>query len=301
MANGAAIDTVVKVVLEQAMAEEQLKLFETSSVLQQRFDRRFFRSLPECAGVYFLCDARDRIIYVGKAKNLRQRIGSYRHAHERCSRKTARLIARVATIRWQECASEEAALLEENRLLRELRPRFNRMNTWPKASLFIRLVVDSTSVQLGLATEADSQCYGAFKGASREAFGALLRLLWGLDDRYAALPRSLLLHRPAATHEFSLSQAERWLGPLRCSLGGECDELASRFAAAAASEQCLFFSAFRQADLIAVEQFFRIGPQRNHRLRLQFGAGDLIGQEELDDLIVRDRQAQRVAASANPT
>src|SRR4026209_400075 len=111
------------------MPEEQLRLFETGSVLQRRFDRTFFRSLPACAGVYLMCDAEDRIIYVGKAKNLRQRIGSYRYAGERCSRKTARLVARVASIRWQQCASEEAALLEENRLLRELRPQFNRMNT----------------------------------------------------------------------------------------------------------------------------------------------------------------------------
>jgi excinuclease UvrABC nuclease subunit len=282
------------------MAEEQLKLFETCSVIQRRFDRTFFRSLPDCAGVYLMCDAESHVIYVGKAKNLRQRIGSYRYADERCSRKTARLVARIASIRWQECASEEAALLEENRLLRELRPRFNRMNTWPKAAQFIRLVVDSTFVQMSLTTEADGQCYGAFKGVSRDVFGALLRLLWAIGDPYAGLPRSLLLHRPAAAHEFPLSQAERWLGPLRTSLRGECDELASRFAAAAANEQCPFYSAFRQADLLAVEQFLRIGPQRNQRLRLQFGAGELIGQAELDDLIVRDRQAQRVAASSKP-
>ena len=125
-------------------------------------------------------------------------------------------------------------------------------------------------------------------------------LLWALDDHYAALPRSLLLHRPAATHEFPVAQAERWLGPLRCSLRGDCDELVSRFAAAAVSEQCLFYSAFRQADLAAVEQFFRIGPQRNQRLRLQFGAEEVIAQEELDDLIVRDRQAQRLPPGANP-
>ena len=72
------------------------------------------------------------------------------------------------------------------------------------------------------------------------------------------------------------------------------------FAAAAVSEQCLFYSAFRQADLAAVEQFFRIGPQRNQRLRLQFGAEEVIAQEELDDLIVRDRQAQRLPPGANP-
>lgn len=282
------------------MPEEQLKLLETCSVFKHRFDRTFFRSLPDCAGVYFMCDAADRIIYVGKAKNLRQRIGSYRYADSRCSRKTARLIARVASIRWQECASEEMALLEENRLLRELRPRFNRMNTWPKASQFVRLIANSSLVQLSLTPQADAQCFGAFKGASRDSFGALLRLLWTLDHDYATLPRSLLLQRPRSCYEFSPGRAEAWLRALQASLRGECEELVNRFAAVAAREECPFYSAFRQADLAAVEQFFRIGPQRNRRLRLQFGAEEMIGQEELDDLIVRDQQAQRVPASANP-
>jgi len=282
------------------MAEEQLKLFTIRNALHARFDSGFFRALPDCAGIYLFCDKSDRVIYVGKARNLRRRIGSYRYAHEHCSRKTVRLVAHIANIRWMVCASEEAALLEENRLLRELRPRFNRANTWPKASRFVRLVANSTSVQLSLAAEADSQCYGAFKGASRETFGALLRLLWAIDNPYAALPRSLLLQRPPVAHEFSPTQAEVWLDALRSSLRGECDELLSRFATAAASERCQFHSAFRQADFLAVEHFFRIGPRRNHRLRLRFGAGQLIAQEDLDDLIVRERQVQR-AGSENAT
>jgi hypothetical protein len=285
------VDIALRVVPARPMAEEQLKLFDTCSVLQERFDRAFFRSLPGCAGVYLMCDASDRIIYVGKAKNLRQRIGSYRYG--RCSRKTARLVARVASIRWRICASEEAALLEENRLLRELRPRFNRMNTWPKASRFVRVTLESSGIQLSLVDEPHGECYGAFKGASRENFGALLRFLCARNGSYGLLPRRLLIERTPAVFAFSKQQARSWLANLRPFLRGESDELLKSFATPALND-CLFHAAFRQVDLLALEHFFRVGPQRNLALREHFGVERLIAQHELDDLIVRHRQTQCV-------
>src|SRR5688572_25052162 len=152
------------------MAEHQLKLFATRNSLCERFGVGFFRTIPREPGVYFMSDAAGRVLYVGKARDLRQRLGSYRYAHEHCSRKTARLTGLVCQIRWQVCASEEAALLEENRLLRELRPRFNRANTWPRASRFIRIHCRPGELGLALSGEAAGDSYGAFKGASRESF-----------------------------------------------------------------------------------------------------------------------------------
>ena len=283
------------------MTEEQLKLFDTCSVLQQRFDRAFFRTLPACAGVYLMCDAKSRVIYVGKAKNLRQRISSYRYVDQGCSRKTARMVACIASIRWRICASEEDALLEENRLLRELRPCFNRINTWPKASRFVRIATGTTSVQLSLVIEPDGECHGAFKGASRQNFASLLRWLCARDAPYASLPRSLLPERAPATCEFSTKQAESWLDHLRLFLRGESDELLKSSAMTSNRDDFPFQVVFRQTDLVALEHFFRIGPQRNRALRERFGVGHLIPQHELDDLIVRHRQTQRAGGSANAT
>ncbi len=201
------------------------------------------------------------------------------------------------SIRWQVCASEEAALLEENRLLRELRPRFNRMNTWPKAARFVKLECAAASARLSLAVEPAGECYGAFKGASRQNFGALLRLLWALNESYAALPRSLVLERSPDTYEFPLVRADTWLDELRSFLRGECDALMNRFATSPADDG-QFHTAFRQADLLAVEHFSRIGPQRNRALRTRFNTPELIAQHELDDLLVRQRHAPRCAGNA---
>jgi excinuclease UvrABC nuclease subunit len=285
------------------MAERQLNLFPTRNSLCERFDADFFRAIPREPGVYFMSDAAGRVLYVGKARDLRQRLGSYRYAHEHCSRKTARLTGQVCQIRWQVCSSEEAALLEENRLLRELRPRFNRANTWPRAARFIRIDLHPGVLGLALTGEADGDSYGAFKGASRENFGALLRLVWTAmhSAGYAELPRALLLERCLAAYQWLHAGGGSWRNRLRGFLLGESTELLDELQAQA-TEGTPFHLAFRQADLESLHHFFRVGPQRNHFLRQRFGDGQpLIPQEELDDWIVRGRALQSPAGNAKAT
>jgi hypothetical protein len=71
-------------------------------------------------------------LYVGKARNLRDRLGSYRVANpERQPRRLVRLLFRVERIFWDVCESEEAAAARERQLLRVLQPRFNRRDVYP--------------------------------------------------------------------------------------------------------------------------------------------------------------------------
>lgn len=268
------------------MTERQLSLFTTRSILCERFDSSFFRGIPRRPGVYLMRDSESRIIYVGKAKDLRARLSSYRYADARCSRKTVRLIARVTDIQWQVQDSEQAALLEENRLLRELRPRFNRMNTWPKAYRFIRVAPVEHGVQLSLSAVQDNSCYGAFKGASREAFNAMLRLLAGISCPYPALPRRLVSGSGLTAFDFGLEEATLWNDNLRAFLSGEGEPLFARWKQSAPSLDP-FHASFRAADLSMMEHFYRIGPYRNKLLRKHRDAPhSIIAQEDLDDWIV---------------
>ena len=260
--------------------------------------------IPHEPGVYLMSDAGGQIIYVGKARDLRQRLGSYRYIHGCRSRKTARLTARVAQIRWQVCDSEEAALLEENRLLRELRPRFNRVNTWPKAHCFIRVTTCEATIELSLSAGSGPECYGAFNGASRQNFGALLRLLWTAINQtaYGELPRALLLERTPAHYQLKAAHHEDWAASMHAFLLGESDDLLTQISAKAHVNDSVFHASFRQADAEAVQHFFRIGPQRNHLLRQQFGNGSsLISQNDLDDWMVRGRKLQRPEGKAKAT
>jgi hypothetical protein len=174
------------------------------------------------------------------------------------------------------------------------------MNTWPKAARFIRLTPGAQALGLRLEGEANGECYGAFKGASRQNFSALLRLLWGLERPYADLPRSLLCERAPRTYEFPMDAARPWLESLRALLRGDCDGLLQKCSGAAVRDKCAFHGAFRAADLLALEHFFRIGPERNRALREQFGAQEIIPQPQLDDLLVRSRHRGDGATSRRP-
>jgi excinuclease UvrABC nuclease subunit len=83
------------------------------------------KAFPAGPGVYLMKDARGRVIYVGKAKNLRNRAGHYFSKLAAEDRRTADLIREIADIDFLEAESEVDALLLEARLVKDIQPRFN--------------------------------------------------------------------------------------------------------------------------------------------------------------------------------
>jgi excinuclease ABC subunit C len=83
------------------------------------------RSFPQTPGVYLMKDAAGRVIYVGKAKNLRARAGSYFLKAAEQDRRTADLVREIRDIDFLEAESEVDALLLESRLVKDVQPKFN--------------------------------------------------------------------------------------------------------------------------------------------------------------------------------
>lgn len=109
------------------MAVGQLWLFPPPRPLVERLGEDFFRALPEVPGVYLMCGEAEGVLYVGKARNLRKRLASYRVANpERLPRRIIRLLHLVRRIELDVCASESAACDREELLICVLQPRFNR-------------------------------------------------------------------------------------------------------------------------------------------------------------------------------
>ena len=109
------------------MARAQLWLFPPPRPLVERLGAEFCRTLPEAPGVYLMCGPREGVLYVGRAKNLRRRLSSYRVANpERMPRRTIRLLHQVTRIEIDLCPSEQAAEQREELLIAVLTPRFNR-------------------------------------------------------------------------------------------------------------------------------------------------------------------------------
>jgi excinuclease ABC subunit C len=82
------------------------------------------KSLPEVAGVYQYYDKQDKIIYIGKAKNLKKRVNSY-FTKNHDNRKTALLVKNIVRVEHIVVSSEMDALLLENNLIKKYKPRYN--------------------------------------------------------------------------------------------------------------------------------------------------------------------------------
>jgi excinuclease ABC subunit C len=107
--------------------------------------REQIAQMPAGPGVYLFKDDKDVVLYVGKAVNLRSRVASYFQpsADLLASRgpEIERMVSLLVThVDWLECDSEVDALLRENRLIKDIKPRFNRAQTDDKTFPYLQIV-----------------------------------------------------------------------------------------------------------------------------------------------------------------
>ena len=96
--------------------------------------------LPHAPGVYLFRDAAGRVLYVGKAKDLRTRVRSYFSGDSRA--KVVNLLRELATIDHVLCASEFEASVREVRLIQHHRPRYNRRSRDPERYCYLKLTLE---------------------------------------------------------------------------------------------------------------------------------------------------------------
>lgn len=95
------------------------------AVVSSSFDSKaFLKTLTTLPGVYRMLDERGQVLYVGKARNLRQRVASY-FREQQASLKTRSLVTHINTIEVTVTHTETEALILENTLIKEYQPRYN--------------------------------------------------------------------------------------------------------------------------------------------------------------------------------
>ena len=114
-------------------------------------DRSFLDDLPRRPGVYLMYDADGNVLYVGKAKSLRDRVASYYSQPLGYTRKMDGLIENIRRIEHEETGSELVALLLESQLIRRHEPPYNRMLRNAESYPYIRLDVAAKWPRLRLA------------------------------------------------------------------------------------------------------------------------------------------------------
>ena len=87
--------------------------------------REKIKLFPHSPGVYRYYDAEGNVIYVGKAKDLHKRVAQYFVSPDRLTRKTAVMVSKIADAQYTVVESEADALLLENNLIKQFKPRYN--------------------------------------------------------------------------------------------------------------------------------------------------------------------------------
>jgi excinuclease ABC subunit C len=135
--------------------------------------------VPESPGVYMYYDENDEILYVGKAKNLKQRISSY-FSKTQDNLKTQIMVRKIKSVNYLVVESEEDAFLLENNLIKEFKPRYNVMLKDDKTYPWI--VVRNESFPRVLLTRKKfkdkSRYYGPYTSVGNVKY--LLRFLFSL-------------------------------------------------------------------------------------------------------------------------
>ena len=123
------------------------------------------RSFPRLPGVYLMKDAAGRVIYIGKAKDLRARTGSYFLKAAAEDQRTARLVQEIRDIDFLEAESEVDALLMEARLIKDLLPKYNRDLRDDKTFPYLEIRTHEDYPRVGVTRtpqERGSKLYGPF-------------------------------------------------------------------------------------------------------------------------------------------
>lgn len=169
------------------------------------------KKLPSQPGVYLMHDAKDEIIYVGKAVSLKNRVRQYFQSSRNKSAKIEQMVSRIARFEYIVTDSEMEALVLECNLIKEHQPRYNTMLKDDKAYPYIKVTVgeDFPRVMLARTMKKDKNRYfGPYTsaGAVKDTID-LIHKLYKIRTCSRNLPRDTGKERPCLNYHIKQCDA----------------------------------------------------------------------------------------------
>jgi DNA polymerase-3 subunit epsilon len=128
--------------VDEVLGFQYRKIYENKK-LPARFKKlkAELRNVPQKPGVYYMLNRNNEIIYIGKAKNLKDRLSSYFYHNVSHTSKIKKLVRYVHKLEWETTGSELSALLLESKMIKSHKPVFNRALTSFRKYPFIKIDV----------------------------------------------------------------------------------------------------------------------------------------------------------------
>lgn len=111
------------------------------------------RKLPSCPGVYLMKDSPGNVIYVGKSKNLKSRVGSYFQDSKSHPPKVVKMVRNIADFEYIITDTEFEAFLLENKLIKEYKPVYNKLLKNTRAYTYIKISLDEKQPAIEITDE----------------------------------------------------------------------------------------------------------------------------------------------------
>ncbi|MFJ5758476.1 GIY-YIG nuclease family protein [Neobacillus sp. NPDC093182] len=135
------------------------------------FIKEKVKTLPSTPGVYLMKDSRGSIIYVGKAKNLKRRVQSYFQQSKAHPQKIIKLVSNIRDFDILLTDTEFEAFMLECKLIRDVKPLFNKMMKSPQSYTYIAIDKDRTYPDIAVTNHRDEQdgrlYFGPFPSKAR--------------------------------------------------------------------------------------------------------------------------------------
>lgn len=162
------------------------------------------KKLPAKPGVYLMHDAKDEIIYVGKAISLKNRVRQYFQSSRNKGVKIEQMVTHIARFEYIVTDSELEALVLENNLIKENSPKYNTLLKDDKTYPFIKVTVSEEFPRVLFSREMKkdrSRYFGPYTSAAAvKDTIELLNKLFKLRTCNRVLPRDLGQERPCLNH-----------------------------------------------------------------------------------------------------